>query len=81
MSNKNPSPQKSSGCATPGCSAKLQAVCFTCYKMYCFKCLLQHAQKYTNPTHNVVEIEDSIPEISKISKKLIKQTVELIKSS
>ena len=75
MSAKNQFPPKSSGCATADCAGKLQAVCFSCYKLFCFKCLLQHAQKYTSPVHNVVEIEDSIPEISKISKKLIKQTV------
>lgn len=42
---------------------------------------MQHAQKYSNPAHNVLEIEDSIPEISKISKKLAKQANELLKNS
>lgn len=56
MTQKNTSPQKSNGCSTHNCQSKLQAVCFTCEKMFCFKCSLQHVQKYANPSHNMLEI-------------------------
>lgn len=56
MTQKNASPHKSYGCSTQNCQSKLQAVCFTCEKLYCFKCSLQHVQKYTNQGHNILEI-------------------------
>lgn len=71
MTQKNMPPQKSTGCSTQSCSSKLQAVCFTCEKLYCFKCSLQHVQKYTGTNHDIaLKLKDSIPEVSKISKNL-----------
>ena len=48
----------------------MQASCFSCCKCYCFKCSLVHAQQ--NKDHYLLEMEDSVMEISERAKEHLK---------
>ena len=41
-------------CDSQGCNGKIQAVCFTCNKLYCFKCSITRAYETTKNHHNIM---------------------------
>jgi hypothetical protein len=57
----------SSRCDTPGCNGKVQATCFKCNKLFCFQCSMMHAQQNSGKGHNILELEESIRFVEKMS--------------
>lgn len=43
-----------SKCDTGGCNGKIQAVCFTDNKLYCFSCSIIHAQENGKNHHDIL---------------------------
>lgn len=46
----------STRCDTPGCNGKVQAICFTCNRLFCFSCSIAHAQENSKNPHNILEL-------------------------
>lgn len=45
-----------SKCDTPGCPGKVQATCFTCNKLFCFQCSMQHAHQNLSKGHKIMDM-------------------------
>ena len=69
---------KNSGrCDTPGCNGKVQATCFKCNKLFCFQCSMLHAQQNAGKGHSILELEESVRQVEKMSSDMLARIKEL----
>lgn len=69
---------KNSGrCDTAGCNGKVQATCFKCSKLFCFQCSMLHAQQNAGKGHSILELEESVRQVEKLSYDLLSRIRDL----
>jgi len=66
-----------SKCDTFSCPGKVQASCFTCNKLFCFQCSIQHVQLNLNKGHNILDLESSLRLVESSSTELLARIGQL----